>query len=645
MEAHVCEGQNGAMPEHDDPVSTCFRIDVDSTYLVESRTPYDIQIDHGSQRLIVPGLATRRMSGVRLQVFERELVGLRQRHQLRVMRYHKAKAWSTVFGLTALFALMALPVILVVRFIQDGTFLRRLTAQLLSVTLAVGVVALAAWLIAEQRRNGLRDKDERADGDVAHGSSGLLEPDTSMGRRLWNFGVLLVMFTVGVLLPATWIYFGTELHDIVSFDGGLSIARANAAEATWRSIQICYVAVLVTLPAVLYFLFDRVHINGLIHQWSRDIFRLDRRVETMADVQARYGHRLAEASRQSPSSTRLVGSKRSPIIVATLLFAVGWTLLILPTRSRDTTSEVTSDVADVAAQQAEQAAREVARSNDPSEQAIAAGQAAEAADLARGAADEATEALAAGSASESPAATDTSTDVGGSTGGSGTATGSLAAQAQADATDARAAATAAQVATESVSSGTFEIFDPEPSAATAAFLGAYFFSLFAALRGFSRRDLRPKLYVAMAARVALTASIAFLIVVVTPFGETPVVMALAFLAGVTPMPIIAAVLFAPFRKSARRRWRRKNTSPPAGLHHDHGERDQVRAVQPATVDRPRPRRSRRGRPARQRRDQRRRGARARRDGRAPRRHAHAGRPTRGLGRPGAARHPRRRHLR
>ena len=293
MEAHVCEGQNGAMPEHDDPVSPCFRIDVDSTYLVESRTPYDIQIDHGSQRLIVPGLATRRMSGVRLQVFERELVGLRQRHQLRVMRYHKAKAWSTVFGLTALFALMALPVILVVRFIQDGTFLRRLTAQLLSVTLAVGVVALAAWLIAEQRRNGRRDKDERADGDVADGSSGLLEPDTSMGRRLWNFGVLLVMFTVGVLLPATWIYFGTELHDIVSFDGGLSIARANAAEATWRSIQICYVAVLVTLPAVLYFLFDRVHINGLIHQWSRDIFRLDRRVETMADVQARYGHRLA----------------------------------------------------------------------------------------------------------------------------------------------------------------------------------------------------------------------------------------------------------------------------------------------------------------------------------------------------------------
>jgi len=56
----------------------------------------------------------------------------------------------------------------------------------------------------------------------------------------------------------------------------------------------------------------------------------------------------------------------------------------------------------------------------------------------------------------------------------------------------------------------------------------------------------------MAARVALTASIAFLIVVVTPWGEAPPVIALAFLAGVTPLPIITAVVFAPLKTIARR---------------------------------------------------------------------------------------------
>jgi hypothetical protein len=542
-----------------------FCIDRESTYLVENRTPYDIQIDRDAQRLIVPGLATRRMSGVRLQVFESELVPLRQRHQLRVTRHHTTSMWGTLFGLAAFFALMALPIMMIVRFLQDGTFLRSLTGVLLGATLLLGLLAISAWFIAEHRGTRQRDLDERADGDVAHGSSALLEPDTGMGRRIWNFAVLLVMITVGVLLPATWIYFGTELHKIVSFEDGLSVGAANAAEATWRSIQITYVAVLVTLPAMLYFLFDRVHINGLIHQWSRDIFRLDRRVETLADMQARYGHKLAEATRQSPSSTRLVGSKRSPIIVATLLFAVGWTLLILPTRSRDTSAEATTAVAEVAAERAEQAARQSAQTNDRQEQAEAAGAAAEAADLAQGAAEQVTGGILDEPSSDSSGGVAATPDAGSPVGESGpTTTVDLAEQAQADASEARAAATTAQVATQSKGSGTFQIFDPEPSAATAAFLGAYFFSLFAALRGFSRRDLRPKLYVAMAARVALTASIAFLIVVVTPWGEAPPMIALAFLAGVTPLPIISAVVFAPLKTLAHR----AKSEQPAADHQD-----------------------------------------------------------------------------
>jgi hypothetical protein len=67
----------------------------------------------------------------------------------------------------------------------------------------------------------------------------------------------------------------------------------------------------------------------------------------------------------------------------------------------------------------------------------------------------------------------------------------------------------------------------------------------------------------MAARVALTASIAFLIVVVTPWGEAPVTIALAFLAGVTPMPIISAVVVTPFKVLAGRATRAKKKNKEA----------------------------------------------------------------------------------
>ena len=52
------EAQTISRSAHDEQFMSCFGIETGSTYLVENRTPYDIQIDHGSHRLIVPGLAT-----------------------------------------------------------------------------------------------------------------------------------------------------------------------------------------------------------------------------------------------------------------------------------------------------------------------------------------------------------------------------------------------------------------------------------------------------------------------------------------------------------------------------------------------------------------------------------------------------------
>ena len=86
---------------------------------------------------------------------------------------------------------------------------------------------------------------------------------------------------------------------------------------------------------MLYFQFDRHRVGTIRSEWVRAIFRMDRRMETLADVNARYGDELAEASSYSTDSVRLLGGRNSPIVVATLLISLGWTLLVVQTDSFD----------------------------------------------------------------------------------------------------------------------------------------------------------------------------------------------------------------------------------------------------------------------------------------------------------------------
>ena len=118
-------------------------------------------------------------------------------------------------------------------------------------------------------------------------------------------------------------------------EGGLDIVDGRESRLVGRVIQVLYTAVLSLFPAILYFQFDRHRVGTIRSEWVRAIFRMDRRMETLADVNARYGDELAEASSYSTDSVRLLGGRHSPIIVATLLITLGWTLLVVRTDSFD----------------------------------------------------------------------------------------------------------------------------------------------------------------------------------------------------------------------------------------------------------------------------------------------------------------------
>jgi hypothetical protein len=278
----------------------------------------------------------------------------------------------------------------------------------------------------------------------------------------------------------------------------------------------------------------------------------------MHDLEAAYGDELGEASTYSADRVRLLGGKRSPIVVATILLAIGWTMLVLPTRSRDFQAALSAEIVLEAAEDRLGEARsnlEAAEEAVEANEFVAAGEEAENATAAAGQANDnaqqsaelSTEGTTATTDRSLPQPTPTSPGVGeDAVTGEGPADSS-----QAEATTSVEAAresvrTAEQAVTgaradfdEQQGGDFFQLLTPRPSVAAMAFLGAYFFAVYLVLRGYLRGDLRPKVYNQITARLVTVVVIAYLInAVVLVEGASGFwgksVLAGAFVAGVIP---------------------------------------------------------------------------------------------------------------
>jgi hypothetical protein len=78
-----------------------------------------------------------------------------------------------------------------------------------------------------------------------------------------------------------------------------------------------------------------------------------------------------------------------------------------------------------------------------------------------------------------------------------------------------------------------ELFDPRQTAPAFAFLGAYFFTLFALLRGYVRRDLRPKSYSDISVRIVTVVILAWVLELGFQDDSTGLLV-FAFVAGIVP---------------------------------------------------------------------------------------------------------------
>jgi hypothetical protein len=204
---------------------------------------------------------------------------------------------------------------------------------------------MSRWLLPGWMRRGRGGRDRAA--SHGHKDSLRLDPTPLRGEQ-WGIVrdfviatcqglIIVVVLFVAMAAPASAIYYGTELSRVIVFTHWSHLSLVAGPDATYivvaRLLQLVMLIIVSIVPALMYFQFDREKLSTLVDRWLHAIFRLDPSLGTVADVDAKYGRRVEEfygaslATGVGEPRKRL--HDRSPVIVATLLIAIGWIVVLL----------------------------------------------------------------------------------------------------------------------------------------------------------------------------------------------------------------------------------------------------------------------------------------------------------------------------
>jgi hypothetical protein len=150
-----------------------------------------------------------------------------------------------------------------------------------------------------------------------------------LGWGLQQLSLVLVV-VIAVAVPAVTIYFAANVDEVV---GWLREDPDDPAASylVARSIQLGLIAFLALMPALLFFQFDREQLSKLSDEFIRNIIRFDPEMKSKRDVLVKYGEWMRDAlgAGDDGADKPRLQAKRSPLVVATLMLALGWTLTLL----------------------------------------------------------------------------------------------------------------------------------------------------------------------------------------------------------------------------------------------------------------------------------------------------------------------------
>ncbi|MEV4352557.1 hypothetical protein AB0J83_49535 [Actinoplanes sp. NPDC049596] len=273
-------------------------------WLVQNETPRPVWLKHDGRVLLLAPLETRLWSGDDVFAAFPHLHRLVDRRQISVC--DKPRPVDTDASLTGSIRVAAVVVFLwvVALWPLPMWWWWRIGA-------ALGVV-LILWFFVMLSRPSHRERKRNA------------------GRRAWYNFTMAVVVATGVLIPTVIVYLATDLRKVVTFwPDGFAVHAEPPMILVGRLMQLTFISVAALMPALMYFQFDAERLSTLRQRWIQNVFRLDPTVATMSDVRAKYDQQLEEAYGADSGRGRLTRGRRSPIIVATLVLAFGWLLILL----------------------------------------------------------------------------------------------------------------------------------------------------------------------------------------------------------------------------------------------------------------------------------------------------------------------------
>ena len=138
---------------------------------------------------------------------------------------------------------------------------------------------------------------------------------------------LIVILTIGLGLPAGAVYF---------FGGGRALLADPSPKLFARFLQVGFIAIASLLPVLLFFLFDRFQLNTLRNRLYRDLFRLDRELNTRSEIDTKYGSQIREAyGPEDEGRGRLARGTRWPVLVCAFVVTSGWLAVFSPVSDLD----------------------------------------------------------------------------------------------------------------------------------------------------------------------------------------------------------------------------------------------------------------------------------------------------------------------
>ena len=134
---------------------------------------------------------------------------------------------------------------------------------------------------------------------------------------LMERGLLLVVLVVGFgsALVAAWL---GNLGPLPPAEG---LEPGNLERVFLVVIQAIFLGFAITFPALLYFFFERQRAEALRTRFLLNAFRLDDRLTTVTDVEARYGARMKDVFGETGSFVQQ-SRRSSPILIATTVLSI-----------------------------------------------------------------------------------------------------------------------------------------------------------------------------------------------------------------------------------------------------------------------------------------------------------------------------------